>query len=273
MKTESPVMDAYEAWEKGPRSHYAGTFPTEVLRAIERLLPSSVKASAETGCGKSTILFSNISNDHTVFCLDDRDYGEKSSVIFYTDCPLTRIERVRNVFGATQCTLPSYEHPHLYDVVMIDGPHGWPFPELEYYFFYPHIAMGGLLILDDCHIPTIGRMADILADDEMWSLEGFASVTAIFRRTEAPLFNPIGDGWWEQRYNRRRISPKWEFHLADGTPVDRVSRLRLDARLHGDPVDPAESAASFPGIPGGVAPPRPAGAAAVLDALRRWRRR
>jgi hypothetical protein len=125
----------------------------------------------------------------------------------------------------------------MYDIVMLDGPHGWPFPELEYYFFYPHIVTGGLLILDDCQIATIGRMADVLAEDAMWTLEGFASTTAIFRRTDAPLFDPTGDHWWEQQYNRRRVSPKREFHLADGQPIDRVSRLRLEARLNNDPLD------------------------------------
>ncbi len=269
MAAESPVMDAYDVWETAQRSHRAGAFPTEVLRAIERLLPTSVNTSAETGCGKSTILFSNVSLDHTVFCLDDREYADTSSVVFYTECPLTKVERLRTVFGATQKTLPGYEHPHMYDVVLIDGPHGWPYPEMEYYAFYPHITPGGLLIVDDCHIPTIGRMADILADDVMWKLEGFVSVTAIFRRTDAPLFDPTGDGWWEQRYNRRRISPKWEFHLADGLPVDTVSRLHLDARLHGDPVGPLEDIARYPGIPGGAQKDRPSVASRAARALRR----
>lgn len=230
-------MDAYDNWEEATRSHHAGTFPTDVLRIIETMLPSSVGASAETGCGKSTILFSNISSQHTVFCLDDRDQQAESSVNFYLDCPLTRADRIRNVFGPTQVTLPAFRQHQTYDIVMLDGPHGWPFPELEYYFFYPHVAIGGWLVIDDCQIPTIGRMADVLAEDAMWSLQGFASTTALFRRTEAPLFDPMGDGWWEQRYNRRRISPKAEFHLPGGPAVDRISSLRLSARLHGDPIE------------------------------------
>jgi len=237
MTSKSPVMDAYENWEEVARTHHAGTFPTDVLRIIETMLPGAVQTSAETGCGKSTILMSNISSNHTVFCLDDRDQRDQSSVNFFTECPLTRTERVQTVFGPTQVTLPAFRQHRTYDIVMIDGPHGWPFPELEYYFFYPHIAIGGYLILDDCHIPSIGRMADILAEDAMWSLQGFAATTALFRRTQAPLFDPLGDGWWEQRYNRRRISPKSEFHLADGAAVDRVTNLRLDARLHGDLLD------------------------------------
>lgn len=53
------------------------------------------------------------------------------------------------VFGPTQLTLAAYRHPHRYDVVLIDGPHGWPFPELEYWHFYQHMRPGGILIVHD----------------------------------------------------------------------------------------------------------------------------
>jgi len=40
-------------------------------------------------------------------------------------------------------------------------------------------------------------MGDILAEDDMWDLfEIIDNGTAPFRRTEAPLFDPHGDGWW-----------------------------------------------------------------------------
>jgi hypothetical protein len=227
-------MDEYEAWERDPRNHIAGAFPTDVLRQIEMLLPTDIRFSAETGCGKSTILFSNRSSHHTTFCLDDRDAGADSSVAFYLDCPITRHERVHPVFGPTLRTLPRHRAFNLYDLVLLDGPHGWPFPEVEYSFLYPHIAPGGLLIVDDCNIPTIGRMADVLAEDAMWQFVTLAGGAAIFRRTEAPLFDPFGDGWWEQRYNRRRVSRRREIYLADIAPTDQITSRKLDAQLCGE---------------------------------------
>ena len=227
VRSSTPIMDAYDTWETTARNHNAGTFSTEVLRMIERILPKGMAASAETGCGKSTVLLSNLSESHTVFALDDRNLDD-SSVDFYESCPLTQLNRIETVFGPTQIKLPKHAHMRRYDLVLLDGPHGWPFPELEYYFLYPHIETGGLLILDDCNIPTIARMADILAEDAMWTLEGFASTTVIFRRTSAPLFDPTGDGWWEQRFNRRRVSPKRDIYLTDASPLDIVSEARLD---------------------------------------------
>ena len=61
--------------------------------------------------------------------------------------------------------------------MLLDGPHGYPFPDMEYYFFYPHIKIGGYLIIDDIHIPTIGRMADILQEGAMWEFVSLVSDT------------------------------------------------------------------------------------------------
>jgi hypothetical protein len=248
----SPIMDAYEAWEKIARNHHAGTFPTDILRLIERQLPSSVNFSAETGCGKSTILLSNVAAHHTVFCLDERSLGDDSSIDFYERCPLTQLKRLHNVFGPTQVTLPAFKHTHKYDIVLLDGPHGWPYPELEYYFFYPHIAIGGLLIVDDCQIPTIGRMADILIEDDMWELVTMAGTTAIFRRTDAPLFDPTGDLWWEQKYNRRRVSVRRDVYLENSSSTDQISSLKLDAKLYGETQIPDVAIGIWRGIKQGL---------------------
>jgi hypothetical protein len=209
------IVDEIVRLNLGNASHAAGSFSAKTLKVIERLLPSSMEATAETGCGKSTILFSNISASHTVFALNDRDLGLNSSVLFYETCPLTKLERVDAVFGPTQRTLPTYNRFRVYDCVLIDGPHGYPFPEIEYYYFYPNIRTGGLLIIDDVHIPTIGRLADFLQEDDMFEMHQLVDTTALFRRTTAPLFDPVGDGWWTQKYNRRRTPPNHSFFLRD----------------------------------------------------------
>lgn len=226
-------MESFSEWEAGTQHHRAGTFYTHALLEIERHLPSTVEASVETGCGKSTVLFSNISDKHHVFSFDDRDQ-ENSSVTYYETCPLTRLERVRAHFGPTQLTLPAYQHEDKYDVVLIDGPHGFPFPEMEYLAFYPHIKEGGILILDDLRIPTIGRLADFIAEDAMFDLIAVIECnTALFRRTGAPTFNPYGDGWDLQAYNRRRVAPKHAaVYLDDGPVIDRISSQQLDRFVH-----------------------------------------
>ena len=215
-----------------------------VLRRIEALLPQRIARSCETGCGKSTIMFSALSERHTVFCIDDRAESE-SSINYFQQCELTRNDRIELVLGPTQVTLPTYQQDCEYDVILIDGPHGYPFPELEYLFLYPSLKKDGLLILDDVHIATIGRLADFVNEDAMFEQVELVSTTAVFRRTDVPTFDPRGDGWWLQNYNRRRIAADNKYvepyRLADGgvktSFADQLSRIaprgaRTRARMH-----------------------------------------
>lgn len=197
-------------------AHAAGALPLRNLLLIEKFLPAGEISSAETGCGKSTIFFSRIATKHKAFCLDDRRLGVSSSVNYFMDCPATRLNVVETIFGPTQMTLPAYRGHSPYDVVMIDGPHGFPFPELENYYLYPHLKAGALLIVDDIHIATIGRLADFIAEDSMFEIVEIADATAIFRRTDAPVFDPLSDGWWLQDFNRRRVDFSKEVQLRDG---------------------------------------------------------
>ncbi|MCF6322313.1 MAG: class I SAM-dependent methyltransferase, partial [Rhizobiaceae bacterium] len=198
------ITDKIAKLEISEKSHVAGAFSTTVLRRLEELLPEKITATAETGCGKSTIMFSNLSSNHTVFCIDDRE-DDESSINYFESCKITKNKNVKLVLGPTQKTLPKYKGFKKYDVVLIDGPHGFPFPEIEYYYFYPHIKPNGILIIDDVHIATIGRLADFIAEDEMFEFVELVSTTAVFRRTDAEAFDPTGDGWWLQDFNRRRI--------------------------------------------------------------------
>src|SRR5690606_34386874 len=106
--------------------------------------------------------------------------------------------------GPTQRTLPGHRFDEKLQLVFLDGPHGFPFPQLEYYFLYPHIAEGGLLVIDDIHIPTIAQLNAFVREDAMFEPVATVGTTAFHRRTAAPTFDPYGDGWWEQNYNNNR---------------------------------------------------------------------
>jgi hypothetical protein len=212
----SPIIDALEAAEKDRGIHAHGGIPFTTMRRLEQLLPDQMENTAETGCGRSTIFFSQASKNHTAFCLDDKEYGENSSIKYFESSKFYNEKTVACILGPTQNTLPKHTHSVLYDCVLIDGPHGYPFPDLEYYQFYPHIKPGGFLLIDDVQIPTIGRMADVLQEDTMWNLIELVATTAVFQRTDTPNFTTDGDHWWEQDYNRRRANPNLDFYLNDG---------------------------------------------------------
>lgn len=161
--------------------------------------------TAETGCGRSTLALSHASKRHLVFACDvpAGEDPETHSLYQVRKSPLLREGVCEFVIGATQKTLPVFDFNRGFDLVFLDGPHGYPFPELEYFYFYPHIMPGGWLVIDDIQIPTVANMVDVLKRDAMFRLDHVVRSTAFFRRTDAPTFPPFADGWWEQGYNKR----------------------------------------------------------------------
>lgn len=161
--------------------------------------------TAETGCGRSTLALSHASRRHVVFACDVPPGVDPETHSFtrVRNSSLLRKENCEFVVGSTQRTLPAYHFNTNFDLVLLDGAHGYPFPELEYFFFYPHLREGGWLVIDDIQIPSVANMVDVLRQDDMFSLDRVVKTTAFFRRTNAPTFPPFGDGWWEQGYNKR----------------------------------------------------------------------
>lgn len=183
---------------------FAGSLHPSVLKRMEELAATRpVRRSAETGTGKSTLLLSHLSDHHTVFTLDDDGTG--NSLREVRESPFLRREVVEFVVGPTQQTLQQHHCSEPLDLVLIDGPHGFPFSQLEYFHFYPRLAPGALLIVDDIHIRAVNDLFRYVRDDAMFALEDVVRTTAFFRRTEVATLDPHGDGWWLQRYNLKLL--------------------------------------------------------------------
>lgn len=211
--------------------HGAGSLGPDVLEAIaDHASRRRIRRTAETGTGKGTLVFSHLSPHHTVFAVDDTASGDSLPQVKGSD--LLRTDSVEFVVGPTQQTLPAHSFGEPLQVVLLDGPHAYPFPELEYYYFYPHLDRDALLIVDDIHIPTIFRLFEFLNEEEMFDRLGVIRTTAFFRRNDAPTFSPVQDGWWLQAYNKRRF------------PVQYPPRMRSWSRRVVDRLpDPAQRAA------------------------------
>ena len=130
------------------------------------------------------------------------------------------------VEGPTQVTLPAHRFTEKLQLVLLDGPHAYPFPDLEYYYLYPHLDVGALFILDDIHIPTVHNLFQFLRQDAMFELDEVVERTAFFTRTNAPVFDPVGDGWQEQNYNRAPLLRyAWKERIGKRFPARRFRTL------------------------------------------------
>jgi len=202
--------------------HGAGSLSADALSAIARHARTRpIQHSAETGCGATTLLLSHISESHTVFTLDIGD-----SLSSVRRSALLRPEVVTFVEGPSQRTLPKHHFPEKLQLALIDGPHAYPFPDLEYYFLYPHLDRGALLILDDIQIRSIHNLFEFLRSDAMFRLDEVVRSTAFFTRTDAPAFDPMGDGWPQQGYNARTLSRyDWRSKVKGALPTSVARHL------------------------------------------------
>ena len=206
----------------GDAWHGAGTLSDNALGVLsahlERVKPSH---TAETGAGRSTVLFSWYSSHHTVYALDWGGSVEKALAH-----PMAIRERIHWVDGPTQVTLQQEAALEPLDIVLLDGPHGFPFPHLEYFFFYPRMPPGALLVVDDIQIRSIRDLFNWLRADAMWEHLETVDKTAFLRRTTAPAIDPHSDSWWLQGYNQRHGLRRVVRSLVPQRVVDVVRRRR-----------------------------------------------
>src|SRR5262249_42290363 len=115
------------------------------------------------------------------------------------------------------------------------------------------------------HIPTVHNLFRFLRRDAMFDLNEVIGTTAFFTRTSAPAFDPLGDGWWQQKYNARPLLRyTWRDeskNLLPGSLRKRAARLKRRA-WQGSRGASVEILA--PGNGGVVADAGPVGGSAML---------
>ena len=157
------------------------------------------RASAETGCGGSTMVLSQASDHHIAFAIE----GVNRTITELRKQSDLRIENVIFVEGETRDTLPGYQFESDLDLALLDGPHAYPLPQVEFTYLYPQIKLGGWLVMDDVQIPSVYELFRFLEREPSVVLEEVTVRTAFFRKTG--VLGQLPDGWELQGMNRRAI--------------------------------------------------------------------
>jgi precorrin-6B methylase 2 len=157
------------------------------------------RCSAETGCGGSTIVLSHASERHTAFAIE----GENRTISELRKRSDLCGERVIFVEGETKATLPEYKFDSELDLALLDGPHAYPLPQLEFVYLFPRIRSGGWLVMDDIQIPSVYELFRFLKKESSVALEEVVVRTAFFRRVGGVEGGP--DDWQQQGMNQRTI--------------------------------------------------------------------
>jgi precorrin-6B methylase 2 len=155
--------------------------------------------SAETGCGGSTIVLSHVSNQHTAFAIE----GTERTITGLRQHADFRPDNVAFVEGETRRTLPQHRFEDPLDLALLDGPHAYPFPQLEFAYLFPQVRAGGWVVLDDIQIPSVYELVRFMRMESSLVLDEVAVRTAFFRKIRESDLGP--DGWQHQAMNRRGI--------------------------------------------------------------------
>jgi precorrin-6B methylase 2 len=157
------------------------------------------RSSVETGCGGSTIVLSHASDHHVAFAIEGKD----RTITELSKHGDLRGERVIFIEGETKDTLPRHQFEGEIDLALLDGPHAYPLPQVEFAYLFPRIRIGGWLVVDDIQIPSVYELFRFLRKESSVVLEGVVVRTAFFRRVGEEEQGP--DGWMRQGMNRHAI--------------------------------------------------------------------
>jgi len=174
-----------------------GTVVNDVLTELVTLAKTiGFQHTMETGCGRTTLLMSHLSPDHLVFSPGGRNMNGLQGAGLLCEGTVTFHE------APSLKTLPNFQFKHPLDFVLLDGAHGFPFAHVEYFFTYPHIRTGGILVVDDIRIPAVYQLFEFLRHDAMFRLNKIiAKNTAFFVRTGEPTTDPYRECWNKQAFN------------------------------------------------------------------------
>lgn len=161
----------------------------------------------ETGSGISTVLFAAWGTDHVCVtpAVEEKEavenYCERRGIptdrlafeIAYSDAGLTRLASEDTSF----------------DLMLIDGCHGFPAPILDWYFGASRLQRGGVVIVDDVQLPAVRGLLDFVIADPRWRTVRRSEKWAAFERRSS---GPLTEDWFLQPFYQLP-EPGWRYDL------------------------------------------------------------
>jgi SAM-dependent methyltransferase len=167
----------------------------------------------EVGCGVSTVVFAAAGTSHVAVSPVRHEYERIEKYCAEIGVPTAGVEFRE---GFSDRVLPSLECD--VDVALVDGAHAFPYPIVDFPYVSRRLRPGGVLVLDDVPIPSVGTVYRFLRAEPCWELVDLVDHRAVAFRLVGPL--PDGDPWGEQRGNAGY--PDYSF-----LPLAQRSRVEL----------------------------------------------
>ena len=134
----------------------------------------------ETGTGASTVMFAAWGCDHTVIVP-----SEHQAKIILDYCTQHEISTalLRFDLRPSEVALPEMRDEPPFDLVFIDGGHGFPIPIIDWFYGASLLRRDGVVVFDDVKLPAVRILLDAyLERDDRWQYISGKSVFRAYRR-------------------------------------------------------------------------------------------
>lgn len=193
-------------WDRGATWNTGGFQPFQ-LRGIHQLVkdhfPDRPVSVLETGAGNSTITFLQLPLERLVSIAPASDLLDR--ILAY--CAEHEIDTARLDFrlARSEVELPAIAFGvagageaaptgALFDVVLIDGGHGWPTVFVDFCYANYMMRAGGLLFLDDTQIYSVAELSRLLEAQPGFTLKENLQKLQVWEKDDNQRFLPAHSG-------------------------------------------------------------------------------
>jgi hypothetical protein len=205
-----------------PGIHGSGTYRVtdKDLAAIDRH-SNADSVTCETGSGLSTILFAIIGSRHTAIAPDPEEWERIQEA-----CRRHGISP-KNITFLPESSVEALPRmpENGFDLCFIDGCHGFPVAQLDFFYMSRMLKVGGVLGIDDIQIWACQIIEEFLRHEEGWVYLDTGHMAAFF---EKKLPNQEAREWNHQPFNiqeTRRIEQKYALSNTVETFQTRFNKL------------------------------------------------
>jgi hypothetical protein len=178
--------------------------------------------TVETGCGYSTLVFAAAGARHTAITPVTTDHDAVRAWAGEHDVALDHVTFVG--LPSHQALAQRASEP--IDLLLIDGNHSIPVPELDWFLAADDLRLGGLVVVDDCHLAGPLALANFLrTETTRWKYE-------VTIGGEAQVFSKLVDGPVTQLLHDQQAAPT-QPSVGGPRRIARGLRRRIDRRRVG----------------------------------------
>lgn len=133
----------------------------------------------ETGSGISTLIFALNETTHTSVSPNKQ---ESEAIRKYAKGKGINLDKISFVIDSSDHYLPQSTLSGL-DLVFLDGKHAFPWPIVDWFYTVDKLKKGGLIVIDDAHMKSVGILVDFMSVDPAWKLiKNFDGKTVAFEK-------------------------------------------------------------------------------------------